>query len=265
MKIITVATSKGGGGKTTLAVGIAAQFARNGKKSLLIDFDPQASATISLGVNPTALRSVASWMLDEDAIVDMAVKTHENLFLLPGHETVITARAEFEQAVNEATALERISMMMRLGTLIREEAGAYDVVVLDTPADNILREACVLAADVVVSPVPPTQADMEGFALFVGQISTLFSMAGFSVPAMVVANKIDDRHRAGRQRLHAMMDEIGDAGDGFDFAGVVHQSVAITDSFGGTPIPLANRQRRNRRAQDEIDAITKRVMEKIDG
>ena len=266
VQIITVATSKGGGGKTTIAVGLAAQFARDGQNCLLIDFDPQASATLSLGITPFEARSVSRWMLGDGVnITEMAIKIGDNFSLLAGHESVMHARAEFEAAVNEAGSTdEQIAIMTQLGKLIQEST-AYDVVVLDTPADTILREACALAAVVIVSPVPPARADMEGFSLFVGQIGSLFEMVGYSIPVAVVANKVDDRHRQGREQLHEMIDEIENAGDGFCFAGTLHQSVEITNSFGGKPIPLQERNRRNRRARAEFQQLGEAIMQQAGG
>ena len=260
MKIVTFATSKGGVGKTTLSVGVAADMARRGLKVLLCDFDPQGSATIALGLNTSASRSVTAWMENggSGSMEDFVVEAYPNLDVLRGHETVIVARSNYEQALRESDS--PASMMQAVGELMRIDAHRYDIVILDTPADNILREACVLAADLVVSPVPPARADIEGFNLFVGQINSLAKMVGRTIPVFVIVNRHDMRHKRSRKNLFAMYDGIREIGDQFQIAGVIHNSAAISDSFGEMPVPLCNENRRNRRAKSEFSSVTEKIL-----
>jgi chromosome partitioning protein len=95
-KIISFANQKGGVGKTTSAVNIAASLGVLGYKVLLIDLDPQGNATCGVGIMKKALKATVFDMLTADASADsVTIQTkYDNLSVIPAHTTL--ARAEYE-------------------------------------------------------------------------------------------------------------------------------------------------------------------------
>ncbi len=86
-KIIAIINQKGGVGKTTTTVNLASGLAMEGKKVLIIDLDPQAHATIGLGIDPAGYKTtIADVLLRKKEIKDTALETKiKNLYLLPSH------------------------------------------------------------------------------------------------------------------------------------------------------------------------------------
>lgn len=151
---------KGGVGKTTTAVNLAAAFARSGLTVLLADLDPQASATYSLGVGRDQVEtSVAEVLTGEaeagEAVLETAV---ENVHLLPGSlrlaglDMVLAREPEPEKLLKRA-----------LSPLRRR----YDITVLDSPPGlSILTVNALAAADSYVVPVAPHRLDTEALEGF---------------------------------------------------------------------------------------------------
>lgn len=155
---LAFANQKGGVGKTTSVVNIAAQLGKDGKKVLLLDMDPQGNATSALGVAKKAVKISSYQVLIGEATAKEAVMDtgFKNLFLIPS--TISLVGAEFdlhaseERGKNAAVALQPL----------RDE---YDFILIDCPPTlGLLTLNGLAAADGVVIPMPCDFFSLEGLS-----------------------------------------------------------------------------------------------------
>ena len=151
MKIITVATHKGGQGKSTTAKNLGWTASKHGK-TLLIDLDPQANLTRWLGV-ATQDVNIADLFRDK-SIIETAINIRPNIDVIPGSLKMAKINIELISRPRKEEIL-----MKRL----REVKDMYDYVIIDTPPalDNFVANA-VLAANIIIIPVRPESGSTEG-------------------------------------------------------------------------------------------------------
>jgi len=126
-RVISFSIVKGGSGKTTTAVNLAAYLGTIGKKVLLVDFDPQGNATINLGIAPDSLtKTVYTALIGQSSTLDSIIKTKYNVDLLPANDDLF----EFDLMVMKN--LNKIENPMHLlkETIAHLE---YDYILIDTP------------------------------------------------------------------------------------------------------------------------------------
>ena len=166
-KIISFANQKGGVGKTTSAVNIAASLGILGYKVLVLDLDPQGNATSGVGIMKKALKSTTFDLLTSDASVkDVAIKTkYDNLDVIPTHTTL--ARAEYE--LGDAEEGEFI-----LKKKLEEAKELYDYVIIDCPPSlGMLTVNAMTASDGVVIPMQCEFFALEGLSQLMFTISRI--------------------------------------------------------------------------------------------
>ncbi|MBI5137366.1 MAG: ParA family protein [Nitrospirae bacterium] len=154
--VISVSNQKGGVGKTTSAVNLAASLAVAGYRTLLIDMDPQGNATSGVGVNARACRHTVYDVLMRGADLDLvACATEmERLAVAPSHVDLVGAEVEL---VNEA------GRELRLKEAIGRVRDRYDYILLDCPPSlGIVTLNALTAADSVVVPVQCEYYALEG-------------------------------------------------------------------------------------------------------
>ncbi|MBU1053629.1 MAG: AAA family ATPase [Proteobacteria bacterium] len=152
---IAFANYKGGTGKTTSCLSIAGFLAKGGSKVLLIDFDPQASATSGIGIDKLTLKhTIYDSILGLcDGHEDVPLK---NIILETDVKNLHLAPSEWDLSAAEVSIQSTKEKITLLRTLIRDVQSLYDYILIDTPpSSGLLLMNCFVAADHMIIPFDP--------------------------------------------------------------------------------------------------------------
>jgi chromosome partitioning protein len=234
-KVYAFANQKGGVGKTTTAINLAACLAEAGERALVVDLDPQANATSGLGMRANG--SSTYDLLDGAPLAELAKPTRfQNLFLVPSRPELAGAAVELSQRADG----ERY-----LADALRHVDG-FDFVLLDCPPSlGPLTVNALGASDRVVVPVQTEYYALEGLAQLMQSINLIKARLN---PALAVAGVLltmaDTRTRLSAEVEAEVRKHFGD----LVFTAVVPRSVRVAEapSHG---LPVTHYDRRSRGAE----------------
>ncbi len=250
--VISVTNQKGGVGKTTTAVNLAYYLAKMGKKTLLIDFDPQGNATSGLGFDKQAMTLTMADVVMETTELDKVVisTTHKNLFVAPS--TPVLANTE----VQLAQADKRFS---RLKSAIDASTAEYDFILIDSPPSlSLLTVNGLIAAQYVLLPVQAEFYALEGL----GQLLETMKLVRKAMNPMlellgVLPTMIDSRTTLSGQ-VH---EEIKKHFPGKVFKSTIPRNIRLAEAPShGLPVGVYDKFSKGSRA---YKALAKEVLERV--
>ena len=211
-RIISLVKQKGGVGKTTVSINLAAALGKLGKKTLLIDLDPQGNASTGLGVNKRDIngKSIYECLIGEAKARDIIIKTpFTNLSVIPSTINLAGVDIEFKDKANEDPSFK---INGQLKEIINDITNDFDYILIDCPPSlGVLPINALVASDSVIIPVQCEFFALEGITLLLDTIikiqrnlNTKLQMEG------VLLTMLDSRTNLGMEVVEDVRKFFGD-------------------------------------------------------
>lgn len=220
MRIISIANQKGGCGKTTTAINLAAALSRNDKKVLLIDLDPQAHASLGLNLeNQDSIYNVISRLTPRKLDIEDIIKTIEDGFdIVPSNILVGTLEQELA---------DEIGREVKLTEILNKIKGRYDYILIDCPPSlGFLTINSIRASDEVMVPVETSRFSLQGVEHLKDIINLIRDRLNHPVEFRILITMFDSRLR----HSFSMLTKIREMFEDMLYDTIIHTNVKLKES-----------------------------------
>lgn len=220
MRIIAITNQKGGCGKTTTSVNLAASLATNGKKVLLIDIDPQAHATLGLNIKSSlSIYNVLSKIAHQKArLEDIIQNISPDFDIAPS--SIILSTLEQELA-------GEIGRESRLWDTLGSFKGLYDYILIDCPPNlGILTINAIRAANEIIIPVEASRFSLEGMDQLLSIVNLVRDRLNHIVSTRVLVTNFDSRLAHSFKMLEKIKANFKDK----LFSNIIHVNVRLKEA-----------------------------------
>ncbi|MCK5579951.1 MAG: AAA family ATPase [Candidatus Omnitrophica bacterium] len=220
MRIISIANQKGGCGKTTTSINLAAALSQNGKRTLLIDLDPQAHASLGLNVEShDSIYNVISRLTPRKMeITDIIKRADKSFDIVPSNMLVGTLEQELADEIGRET---------KLCEILDQIKDVYDYILIDCPPSlGFLTINALRASHEVCIPVETSRFSMQGVAHLMDIVNLIKDRLNHHVDCKILITMFDSRLR----HSFSMLSKIRDEFSSILFDTIIHINVKLKES-----------------------------------